>query len=199
MAASQALGRLVAVAFNYSMVRRAVFFSKLRHASVLPEYLLLVCVSGAASYAGIQMLSSRFHLQLLPAKLLVETLLFFANFAIQRDFIFGRSPKCTRRALASIVSASWIPQAVLAAAAILLIRVVWHGFRADRLLFENAGWSPVGRFRLIHYTKIFWAASLASPAQRTVGLCAYRGRSPCGGGYGDCYRAASVCWQWRPF
>ena len=46
LAASQALGRLLAVAFNYSMVRRAVFASKLRHASVLPKYLLLVCLSG---------------------------------------------------------------------------------------------------------------------------------------------------------
>src|ERR1035438_9059225 len=92
VAASQALGRLLAVAFNYSMVRRTVFYSKLRHASVLPGYLLLVCLSGAASYAGIQLLNSRFHIQLLPAKLLVETLLFFANFAIQRDFIFGKSP-----------------------------------------------------------------------------------------------------------
>jgi putative flippase GtrA len=91
LAASQALGRLLAVAFNYTMVRRAVFFSKLRHAAVLPKYLLLVCLSGSASYAGIQLLNSRFHIQPLPAKLLVETLLFFANFAIQRDFIFGKS------------------------------------------------------------------------------------------------------------
>jgi len=40
----------------------------LRHAAVLPQYLLLVCVSGAASYAGIELLISRFHVQLLPAK-----------------------------------------------------------------------------------------------------------------------------------
>ena len=84
-------GRTVAVAFNYSMVRRAVLLSKLRHAAVLPKYLLLVCLSGTASYTGIQLANWRFHVQPLPAKLLVETLLFFANFAIQRDFIFGKS------------------------------------------------------------------------------------------------------------
>ena len=57
------------------------------------------CVlSGTASYAGIQLLNSRFHVQLLPAKLLVETLLFFANFAIQRDFIFGKSAEASSRA-----------------------------------------------------------------------------------------------------
>ncbi|HUE20083.1 MAG TPA: glycosyltransferase [Bryobacteraceae bacterium] len=161
VAASQALGRLAAVAFNYSMVRRAVFFSKLRHAAVLPQYLLLVCVSGAASYAGIELLISRFHVQLLPAKLLVETALFFANFAIQRDFIFGKSPAGASRQRWIDNLPSWIPRAVLAALAITLLGVVWHGFRADRLLLGNAGWSPVGRYRLIHYTKIFWTASLA--------------------------------------
>jgi glycosyltransferase involved in cell wall biosynthesis len=164
VAASQALGRLAAVAFNYSLVRRAVFFSKLRHVSVLPKYLLLVCVSGAASYAGIQLLNTRFHVQLLPAKLVVETLLFFANFAIQRDFIFGKPPGDFPRRTKAIRIRNvrvWIPHAVLAAAAIVLLGVVLHGFRADRQLWANSGWSPLGRFRLIHYTKIFWTGSLA--------------------------------------
>jgi glycosyltransferase involved in cell wall biosynthesis len=164
LAASQALGRLLAVAFNYSMVRRTVFYSKLRHASVLPGYLLLVCLSGAASYAGIQLLNSRFHIQLLPAKLLVETLLFFANFAIQRDFIFGKSPLESRpkRAKPAWIDRvpAWIPRAVLAAAAVVLLGVVLHGFRAGRL-FLDSGWTPLGQFRFIHYTKIFWTVSIA--------------------------------------
>jgi glycosyltransferase involved in cell wall biosynthesis len=163
LAASQAFGRLLAVTFNYSMVRRTVFFSKLRHASVLPKYLLLVCLSGAASYAGIQLLNTRFHIQPLPAKLLVETLLFFANFAIQRDFIFGKSPvesrpKPGQPAWIDRVPA-WIPRAVLAALAVVLLAIVLHGFRAERLL-PNGGWTQAGEQRLIHYTKIFWAASL---------------------------------------
>ncbi len=91
LAASQALGRVLAVAFNYTMVRRTVFFSKLRHASVLPKYLLLVCLSGTASYAGIQLLNSRFHIRRCLPNYWSKRLLFFANFAIQRDFIFGRS------------------------------------------------------------------------------------------------------------
>src|ERR1017187_6274873 len=164
LAASQALGRLLAVAFNYSMVRRAVFFSKLRHASVLPEYLLLVCVSGVASYAGIQLLNSRFHFQLLPAKLLVEMLLFFANFAIQRDFIFGRNPKGSgqQRSGPAWIDGipSWIPRAVLAALALLLLGSVLHGFGVERM-WPNANWSPTGQYRCLHYAKIFWAASLA--------------------------------------
>lgn len=160
VAASQALGRLVAVAFNYSMVRRAVFFSNLRHASVLPEYLLLVCLSGITSYAGIQFLNSRFHIQLLLAKLLVETLLFFANFAIQRDFIFGRGPEGSRPQPWIDRLPSWIPRAVLGALAIVLLGVVYHGFRAEPM-WANTGWTKIGQFRFIHYTKIFWAASIA--------------------------------------
>jgi glycosyltransferase involved in cell wall biosynthesis len=163
VAASQALGRTVAVAFNYSMVRRAVFFSQLRHASVLPKYLLLVCLSGTASYAGIQLLNSRFHIQLLAAKLLVETLLFFANFAIQRDFIFGRSPDGSSqergRPVWTDLVPSWLPRAVLGALALLLLGSVLYGLRTERLTLDP-GWTAVGRYRFIHYTKIFWAASL---------------------------------------
>jgi len=43
----------------------------------------------------------------------------------------------------------------------VLLAVVLYGFRADRMLLQNSGWSPVGRSRLIHYTEIFGAASLA--------------------------------------
>jgi hypothetical protein len=56
---------------------------------------------------------------------------------------------------------SWIPRAVMAALAIVLLGIVLHGFRADRLLLRHSGWTHVGRYRLIHYTKIYWAASLA--------------------------------------
>lgn len=164
IAASQAMGRVLAVAFNYSMVRRAVFFSKLRHATVLPKYLLLVCLSGGASYAGIQLLNSRFHIQPLPAKLFVETLLFFANFAIQRDFIFGKSQNKSRPEHAQIPWGEriprWIPIAFLAALAAVLLGVVLHGFRADQLLLRQSGWTKVGRARFVHYCEIYWGVSL---------------------------------------
>jgi hypothetical protein len=55
---------------------------------------------------------------------------------------------------------SWIPRAVLAALAGVLLGVVLHGFRAGRLL-PDSGWTPIGQFRFVHYTKIFWTASLA--------------------------------------
>ena len=94
---SQILARVFAVGFNYSMVRRSVFYSKQRHKTVLPKYLLLVLVSGTVSYAGIRLLSAKLGINPVSAKLMVETVLFFANFAVQRMFIFkpqagGRGP-----------------------------------------------------------------------------------------------------------
>ena len=85
---AQVAARLVSVAFNYSMVRARVFASKEGHQVLLPKYLLLVVTSGTASYLGIQFFTTRLAVSPMPAKLLVETLLFFVNFAIQRMFIF---------------------------------------------------------------------------------------------------------------
>ena len=85
---SQILGRTVGLAFNYTMVRSSVFYSHQRHKSVLPKYLLLALVSGTASYGGIRLLSAKLGINPVPAKLMVESLLFLVNFAVQRLFIF---------------------------------------------------------------------------------------------------------------
>lgn len=97
---SQLLGRAMAVGFNYSVVRKAVFHSERGHAKVLPAYLSLVVVSGSLSYGSIVLLSSRFHMPVVAAKIVAETALFFVNFAVQRDFVFSarrRSAKAAAR------------------------------------------------------------------------------------------------------
>jgi glycosyltransferase involved in cell wall biosynthesis len=88
---SQVLARSAAVLFNYSTARRAVFLSGEKHIYTLPKYLALVAVNGLLSYAIIRYLADEHRWPVMPAKLLVESLLFLANFAIQRDFIFTRS------------------------------------------------------------------------------------------------------------
>ena len=164
IALSQVLGRVLAVAFNYSMVRRTVFFSRHRHLSTLPKYLLLVCGSGLASYAGIQLLNSRFQIYPLTAKLLVETVLFFANFAIQRDFIFGKS---TAAGGPSHALRLWwghlaprVVAALVAATAVVLVAITIYGLRAGHL-FSDPGWTATGKLRLWHYTWVFWAVGAA--------------------------------------
>jgi putative flippase GtrA len=87
---SQILARLASVVFNYTFARRLVFLSKQQHRIVLPKYLLLVLCSGLLSYSLIRLLTSAFGMNVMPAKLLAEGLIFIANFTIQRDFVFTR-------------------------------------------------------------------------------------------------------------
>jgi len=90
---SQIGGRLVALVFNYTAARKAVFLSNQPHRTVLTRYLLLVVASGLLSYMLINFLSTSIHLPVISAKVIAETALFFANFAIQRDFVFTRAPR----------------------------------------------------------------------------------------------------------
>ena len=87
---SQIAGRFVAMVFNYLGARRVVFHSRQRHAVVLPKYIFLVIVNGVLSYALLQLIIRLLGLGAIPAKLTAEGLLFIANFAIQRDFVFTR-------------------------------------------------------------------------------------------------------------
>ncbi len=87
---SQTISRLIAMIFNYGGMRRMVFHSQQRHTVVLPKYILLVAVNGLVSYGLIHFLQINFGIATMPAKLSVESVLFIANFAIQRDLVFTR-------------------------------------------------------------------------------------------------------------
>ena len=163
---SQILGRVFAVGFNYSMVRRSVFYSRQRHKTVLPKYLLAVLVSGAVSYAGIRLLSAKLGINPVSAKLMVETVLFFANFAIQRAFIFtpqagagGQGaatqkpavskpprPAARRPRGAPVRLLSWL--IFLVFLGVLGLEV--YGFRTGHLFSQHI-WEPVGLQRLARF------------------------------------------------
>lgn len=85
--AAQALGRCGSVLFNYWTNRTHVFHSRAPEARSLARYLALVLASGAASYGLIRALVAA-GAAVLPAKVAAESLLFFANFAVQRARIF---------------------------------------------------------------------------------------------------------------
>ena len=87
---SQFAGRLVAMVFNYLGARKIVFHSQQRHAIVFPKYVTLVVFNGLLSYALIQLIHGRLGMGPIAAKVVAEGLLFLANFAIQRDFVFTR-------------------------------------------------------------------------------------------------------------
>lgn len=87
-AISQVVGRVGAMTFNFATVKRLVFNTRGRVLKEFLQYLALVVVSGTVSYGMIVLLTSRFGMGVLKAKLLAEGILFFANFLVQRDVIF---------------------------------------------------------------------------------------------------------------
>ncbi|MCX6628775.1 MAG: hypothetical protein NTW28_14235, partial [Candidatus Solibacter sp.] len=131
-----------------------MFASKEGHRVLLPKYLLLVVSSGTASYLGIQLLNARLGVTAMPAKLFVETLLFFVNFAVQRMFIFHGREDARRERAPSGRFCAWL---ILAALAVLVALEV-HGFRTGHL-FSQEIWAPEGRARLLQFGALYVAAS----------------------------------------
>ena len=89
--AGQACARLVSMLYNYSVVKKMVFFSGEQVTRTFPKYLALVIFSGTISYLLIKVLTQFSPLPVIAAKAIVESLVFLANFAIQRDFIFVKN------------------------------------------------------------------------------------------------------------
>jgi len=94
---SQASARTVSMLFNYTAVKRAVFFSERKDVNTFPKYLTLVIVSGTVSYFLIRFLTTFSSMSVLAAKISAESLVFLANFAIQRDFIFAKHREKAKR------------------------------------------------------------------------------------------------------
>lgn len=149
---SQALGRTLAVTFNYWMVRRSVFYSRQHHRTTLPKYLALVLLSGTASYGGIRLLGAGLGVPAVPAKLAVESLLFFVNFAVQRLLIFRASEAPRRDYSRAFASVLWLIFAVCVAAEI-------YGFATSHL-FAQYIWLPAGIGRMWRYLRIFALVSV---------------------------------------
>ena len=155
---AQILARVFAVTFNYTMVRSSVFYSRQRHKAVLPKYLGLVVVSGTASYGGIRWLTASFAIGAVAAKLLVETFLFFVNFAVQRVFIFKPQENAAARRVRAPISRFALAAAIVLAA---MIGIEIYGFTTGHL-FAQEIWAPVGikRFTRFLGAYIFLAAPL---------------------------------------
>jgi putative flippase GtrA len=90
---AQIVARAVSVLFNYRFVRSTVFCSDKGHHTLLPRYLALAAANVALSYLGIRLLSAYTPLSVFVSKIVAETILFVANFTIQRAFIFTHRPK----------------------------------------------------------------------------------------------------------
>ncbi|HEY1221675.1 MAG TPA: glycosyltransferase [Bryobacteraceae bacterium] len=154
---SQALSRALAAAFQYGAVRRPVFHSQRSHRQVLPKYLALLLASGAASYAGIRALVAWLGIGAVPAKLIVETILFFGNFVVLRGFIFrrGQVENGGSAPPAKPARLGWL----LAALAAALVGLEIYGV-ASGGLFAKDIWHPLGLEHLASYTAAWLSLGL---------------------------------------
>ena len=93
MIGCQFASRAVAGVFNYSANKLEVFRSRTQNTAALPRYCLSVVVQGLVSYFLFTNLSRLLGIDVVIAKILVETALFFASFVVQREFVFRGSAR----------------------------------------------------------------------------------------------------------
>lgn len=85
---STGIARLIAAVLYFSMNKQLVFKSKGNTVLQVIKYLLLVVVSGTISAYSICLLSIIFPIEIIIIKFIVDTLLFFFNYYIQRTIVF---------------------------------------------------------------------------------------------------------------
>ncbi|MGH9598353.1 MAG: GtrA family protein, partial [Terracidiphilus sp.] len=79
---------------NYILNRRFVFMSRISYVGSLWRYYLLAVAIAAASYGSIRSIYVYWHWNVLAAKIVAETILSLASFAIQQTFVFpGREER----------------------------------------------------------------------------------------------------------
>jgi putative flippase GtrA len=84
---SMVLARLVSGSVNFLMNKTLVFHSRIETVLPLVKYIALFIALAVLSYLSIRTIAG-FGVNVIVAKALIESLLFFASFSIQRDFIF---------------------------------------------------------------------------------------------------------------
>jgi glycosyltransferase involved in cell wall biosynthesis len=90
--ASMIAGRVSSLA-NFFLNRRFVFSSSDGLAFALGRYYVLVALIALASYSGIRLLSGNLGMNVLVAKVFVETCLSLVSFSLQRTFVFDSRTK----------------------------------------------------------------------------------------------------------
>jgi glycosyltransferase involved in cell wall biosynthesis len=83
------LSRIVAIALNFVLVRKMVFSSKKKILQTFPKYLGLVALSGFLSSSMVYYLVQATSMRIIIAKLIAESLLYTANFLVQKYYIFN--------------------------------------------------------------------------------------------------------------
>ncbi|MEG0615674.1 MAG: bifunctional glycosyltransferase family 2/GtrA family protein [Oscillospiraceae bacterium] len=83
------VSRVTSSLFNFTMNKNLVFKSLTPATSAMPKYYILCVVQMIASYAGVYGLTTLFNTSSLIFKILVDFVLFFVSFQIQREWVFS--------------------------------------------------------------------------------------------------------------
>lgn len=86
----QLAARVLSVLFNYPLAKKIVFHFEGGNSYPFFKYIILVLINFIISFSIINYCVSHFNMAPVIAKVMVESTLFLANFAIQRDFIFTK-------------------------------------------------------------------------------------------------------------
>jgi glycosyltransferase involved in cell wall biosynthesis len=93
---SQVFARAIVVIVNYFTNKRAVFHSQTKNLISLPRYLGLVVFLLVTSYSLITVVVSWFNINVLIAKIGVESTLFLVSFIVQKIYVFKTSKDSSR-------------------------------------------------------------------------------------------------------
>ncbi|MBK9170251.1 MAG: GtrA family protein [Bryobacterales bacterium] len=85
---AQVAARLAAVVLHFNLNKRIVFLFRGQGNPVMHRYLGVVAVSGVISYLSLMSLHQMAGVPVITAKILVEGILFLANFVLLRDLVF---------------------------------------------------------------------------------------------------------------
>lgn len=83
------LGRLVSSTFNYFYNHKIAFKADKKNKSSLAKYSLLVITVLLLAYLGILFMHQVLHVNIYASKIIIEFLLYFSNFFIQKHLIFN--------------------------------------------------------------------------------------------------------------
>lgn len=90
--------RVCSALFNFLLNRTMVFGSKSHPLGAMLRYGVLCVAQMLCSYGGIYLLAEALGVPAVPAKIVVDTLLFFASFQVQRRWVFPPRAECAEPA-----------------------------------------------------------------------------------------------------
>lgn len=87
---STVAARIISSLFNYTCNKNIVFDDKENHKSTIIKYYLLCIIQTGISWGLLRFLSLRLTWNVTIVKSIIDTLLFFISFQIQREFVFKK-------------------------------------------------------------------------------------------------------------